>query len=88
VQNSRQYSDKLKQWIIGNSDGKPVCLGLSRSTGRDVAVDKQKERMGIGVRIRDDIGEVLATLSPPKDHIIAFDVTKAMAALQTVTFSR
>lgn len=51
-------------------------------------MDKQKERMGIGVRIKDDIGEVLATLSPPKDHIIAFDVTKAMAALQTITFSR
>lgn len=43
--------------------------------------------MGIGVIIRDKMGEVLVTLSEPKEYIIAPDVTKTMATLRAVKLS-
>jgi hypothetical protein len=36
----------------------------------DAAVDKNKRNMGIGDRITDRMGEVLTTLSTPKEYII------------------
>ena len=35
-----------------------------------MAINKSKRKMGIGVIVRDNMGEVLATLSSPKDNII------------------
>jgi hypothetical protein len=37
--------------------------------------------MGYGVVVRDNMGEVLATLSAPNDHIIEPDIAEAMATL-------
>jgi hypothetical protein len=41
-------------------------------------VDKNNRKMGIGVIVRDHMGEVLATLSAPKPHIIASVVIEAL----------
>jgi hypothetical protein len=48
--------------------GKPIWTVLSRSAGRNAAVDKNKRKMGIDVIIKDNVREVLATLLAPKDH--------------------
>jgi hypothetical protein len=34
----------------------------------DVVVDKNRIKMGIGVVVRDEMREVLATLLAPRDH--------------------
>lgn len=47
----------------------------------DVDVDKCNKKIGIGVIVRDSMGEVLATPSAPKDYII-------MTALRAAIFSR
>lgn len=46
-----------------------------------------KKKKGISVIIKDSKGEVLATLSGPKDHIIALEIAEAMVALRAVNFS-
>lgn len=51
-------------------------------------MDKNNRKMGIGVIVRDSMGEVLATLSAPKEHIIALDIAEATAALSAITFIR
>jgi hypothetical protein len=43
----------------------------------DAAVDTVNNKMGIGGGNRDDKGEVLATLSAPKDYIIVLDIAEA-----------
>jgi hypothetical protein len=53
----------------------------------DAAVDKNKRNMGVGDIIRDRMGEVLTTLSTPKDYIIDPNLAEAMSALRAVTFS-
>ena len=50
----------------------------------DVVVDKHRRKMGIGVIVRDGMGEVLATLLSPRDHITEPDVAKAIGALRAV----
>ncbi|XP_059436480.1 uncharacterized protein LOC132169465 [Corylus avellana] len=52
----------------------------------DAAVDKHKRKMGIGVIVRDSMGEVLTTLSAPKDYINEPDIAEVMAALRIVLF--
>ena len=52
----------------------------------DAAVDKNKWKMGISVIIRDRMGEVLATLSTPKDYIIDPNLAEAMTSLKATTF--
>jgi hypothetical protein len=47
----------------------------------DAVVDKENSKMGVGVVVQDSMGEVLASFSTPKDHIIAPDIAEAMAAL-------
>lgn len=47
----------------------------------DAAVDKNKKKMSIDIIIRDNKGEVMATLSEPNDHIIIPDIAKATIAL-------
>jgi ribonuclease HI len=42
--------------------------------------------MGIGVILRDCNGEVLATLSAPKEYITAPDIAEATATLRAVYF--
>lgn len=42
--------------------------------------------IGIGVIVRDSEGEVLATLSALKAHIIAPDIAEAMVTLQVTCF--
>jgi ribonuclease HI len=54
----------------------------------DAAVDSVNRRMGIGVVIRDSNGEVVATVSSPRNHITAPDIAEAVAALRAVTFCR
>ncbi|XP_059446463.1 uncharacterized protein LOC132178010 [Corylus avellana] len=52
----------------------------------DAAVDKHRRKMGIGVIIRDSMGEVLTTLSAPKDYIIEPDIAEALVVLRAVLF--
>jgi hypothetical protein len=52
----------------------------------DAAVDKVRKKMGIGVILQDCNGEVLATLSAPKDFIIAPEIAEATAALRAAYF--
>lgn len=47
----------------------------------DTVVDKNRRKMYIGVVVRDDMGEVMATLSAPKYHIIEPDIAEAFVAL-------
>jgi hypothetical protein len=51
-------------------------------------VNKENRKMGIGVIVRDNMGEVFTTLSVPKDYIIALDIAKASAALWVANFCR
>jgi hypothetical protein len=37
-------------------------------------VDKNKRKMGVGVLVRDGMGEALATLSSPRDYITEPDI--------------
>jgi hypothetical protein len=53
----------------------------------DAAMDRHKMKMCIGVIIRDNMGEVLATLYEPRDYIIAPDVVEATTALRAAKFS-
>lgn len=48
----------------------------------DATVDKEKQKLSIGVIVRDDGGEVLAALSAPKQHVTYPVVAKATMALQ------
>jgi hypothetical protein len=38
--------------------------------------------MGVGVLVRDGMGEVLATMSSPRDYITELDIAEAIAALK------
>lgn len=51
-------------------------------------LDKENRKMGIGVIVRYNMGEVLATLSAAKDYIIALDIAEASAALRASNFCR
>jgi hypothetical protein len=51
-------------------------------------VDKENSKMGVGVVVQDSMGEVLASFSTPKDHIIAPDIAEAMAALCAAVYRR
>lgn len=53
-----------------------------------MTVDKNNKTMGIGVIVRDNNGEVLATFSAPKAHIIDPVIAKASAALRAITLLR
>jgi hypothetical protein len=53
----------------------------------NVALNKNKIKMGIDVIVRDCVDEVLATLLEPKDYIIALDIVKAMATQRVAPFS-
>jgi hypothetical protein len=44
--------------------------------------------MSIGVVVRDDNGEVLATLVVPKDYIVKLDIVKAAASLRAIKLTR
>jgi hypothetical protein len=50
-------------------------------------VDTHKMKMGIGAIIRDNIGEVMTTLSKSKDYIIALDVVKVTMVLMATKFN-
>ena len=50
----------------------------------DTVVDKYKRKMGIGVIVRDSMGDLLATLSSLKDYITEQDIVEIMAALRDV----
>lgn len=54
----------------------------------DAAMDKENSKIGIGVIVRDSMGEVLASLSAPKDHIIALDIAEATVVLRAAIFCR
>lgn len=54
----------------------------------DVAVHKYNRKMGIGVIVCDNMGEVLATLLDPKAYIIAPNIAEATSVLQAVNFTR
>jgi hypothetical protein len=54
----------------------------------DAVVDKENSKMGVGVVVQDSMGEVLASFSTPKDHIIAPDIAEAMAALCAAVYRR
>jgi len=42
------------------------------------AIDKNKMKMGMSVRVRDSIGEMLAMLLVPKDYIFELDIAHAI----------
>jgi cell division protein FtsI/penicillin-binding protein 2 len=52
----------------------------------DATVDKYKWKLGSGVIIKDRMGEMLATLSTPKDYIIDPNLAEARAAFRATTF--
>jgi hypothetical protein len=52
----------------------------------DATVDEHRRKMGIGVIVRDSMGEVLVTLSALKDYIIDPNIAVAMAALRAVLY--
>jgi hypothetical protein len=54
----------------------------------DAAIDKKNSKMSIGVIVRDLMGEVLATLSAPKDNIIDLTIVESLAALRATIFAR
>jgi hypothetical protein len=76
---SQKYLDKLAENL--ELRWKALLDGFVK-VNWDAVVDKNKMKMGTGVIIRDSIGEVLATLSEPKDYIIAFEVAEATTALR------
>ncbi len=51
-------------------------------------MDQDNQNMGIGEVIRDVEGEVLATLSAPKDHITTLVFAEATATWRAVLFCR
>jgi hypothetical protein len=55
-------------------------------TNWNTGVDRNRKNFGIGIIVRDSMGEVLATLSKPKDYIIEPDIVEAKLALRTVQF--
>lgn len=80
-----QSNSQLPSLVVvpssGISDGKSFHLILSRSIGMQL-----NRIMGIGVKVRDIIGEVLASLSAPKNYIIDSTIVEAMVVLQAVYF--
>lgn len=94
-------SESLVAFQSANSQ--PTTIGLSDTRNHlcwqappvnfvkvkwDAAMDKHNCRMGIAIIIRDSMGEVLATLSAPKEFIITPDIAKATATLRLVQFTR
>jgi len=80
-------SHKLS-WTIGEMDLRwEAPMDGFVKVNWDTAVETNKNKMGICVIIRDSKGELLATLSEPKDHIIAPEIAEAISALRAVHFS-
>lgn len=58
------------------------------NVNRDAAIDKKSSKMSIGVIVRDLMGEVLATLSAPKDNITDSTIVESIAALRATVVAR
>jgi hypothetical protein len=50
----------------------------------DAAMNKGRRKMGIGVVVRDDKGEVFVTLVAPKDYIVKTNIAEVAAALMAI----
>jgi hypothetical protein len=51
-------------------------------------VDKNNMKMRVLVILKDEMVEVLTTLSSPRNHIIELDIAKALAALKPAHLCR
>lgn len=51
-------------------------------------MDKENKKIGIGVIVRDNMGELLTMLSVPKEYIIALDIAEASTALRAANCCR
>lgn len=59
---------------------------LLKSIGTQLWINIYRRKTSICVIVRNSMGEVLATLSTPKDYIIEPDIAEAIAALRATQF--
>ncbi|XP_059440462.1 uncharacterized protein LOC132172916 [Corylus avellana] len=82
-----KYEEELEPTLPNRQKWEAPPSGLYKSNW-DVAVDQGEMRMGVGVIIRDERGQIIATLSQPTEYHHEPAAAEAVAALKAVEFCR